>query len=350
MSLPISVDYVEFYVRDADGSAAEYVERFGFETAAHGDDTVRPGRSIAVRQGGIVLVFTQGQAEDHPARVFVRSHGDGVADIAIRTADARAAFDRAVAAGARAVCEPTMIGECVVSSIGTFGDVLHTFVQRPDGSGQGLCPPGFVTTAGPPAGDAEFARLDHFAVCLPAGELTSTAGFYEAALGFHLIYEERIAVSDQAMTTKVVQSPGQEITLTLIEPDTSLTPGHIDQFVKDHGGPGVQHIAFFTDDIVRSVITLGERGVEFLSTPDAYYRRLAQRLKVEAHDTDVLRDRNILVDSDHDGQLFQIFTRTTHPRKTFFLELIERRGARTFGSGNIKALYEAVELERTGDT
>jgi 4-hydroxymandelate synthase len=189
--------------------------------------------------------------------------------------------------------------------------------------------------------------LDHFAVCLEPGQLDSTVQFYEQVLDFRMIFVERITVGSQAMNSKVVQSVSGQVTLTLIEPDTVGEPGQIDDFVRDHGGAGVQHLAFSTNDIVRAVGTLRDRGLKFLTTPDSYYELLSRRLQLAAHGTRELHELNVLVDEDHDGQLFQIFTRSTHPRRTMFFEIIERLGARTFGSGNIKALYEAVEAERT---
>jgi 4-hydroxymandelate synthase len=340
----LTVDHVEFYVTDASACAAEFVARYGFDIAARSDDADPIRRSVAVRQGRIVLVFTEGIADEHPASGYVQSHGDGVANIALRTGDARAALAKAVDGGARAIQDPVEVTGCVTASVAAFGDVVHTFVERRNTSVPDHCPPGLA-----PVGSAtgELDKLDHFAVCLPAGELATTVAFYESALGFTKIFEERIVVGAQAMNSQVVQSASREVTLTLIEPDTSLEPGQIDHFVKEHGGAGVQHLAFATPDIVRSVARLRDRGVEFLNAPDAYYGLLTQRLNVSAHGVEELRDFDILVDSDHDGQLFQIFTRSTHPRRTFFMELIERRGAQTFGSGNIKALYEAVELERT---
>jgi 4-hydroxymandelate synthase len=343
----LTVDHVEFYVGDADARLGELVDAYGFAVVARHDDGRT--RSVAVGQDQIVFVLTQSGHDEHPARTYVESHGDGVANIALGTPDARAAFAEAVRRGARPLREPAERGGCVVASIAAFGDVAHTFVQRAGNASAAAnrLPPGLAPVGAPATGPAEFGRLDHFAVCLPAGELASTVEFYESTLGFGTIYEERIVVGAQSMDSKVVRSQSGEVTLTLIEPDLSRQPGQIDEFVKEHGGPGVQHIALTTRDIVDSVTRLRGRGVAFLQVPDAYYDRLPQRLTLATHTAEELREQRILADSDHGGQLFQIFARSTHPRRTFFFELIERLGARTFGSGNIKALYEAVELERT---
>jgi 4-hydroxymandelate synthase len=339
----VSIDHVEFYVQDAAASAADLMRQYDFAELARS----RAGDSIAVGQADVALVLTRGSTDDHPASAYVQAHGDGVANIALRTTDARAAWAEAVAGGARSLGEPTAHNGCVTATIAAFGDVAHTFVQRADGHEADRYPPALIRVADAPARTpAGLSRLDHFAVCLPAGELESTVKFYASALSFTKIFEERIVVGDQAMNSEVVQSASGAVTLTLIEPDTSRDPGQIDEFVKAHGGPGVQHVAITSDDIVRSVMALREHGVTFLDTPDAYYGQLPERLALAAHDVDELRELDILADRDDDGQLFQIFTQSTHPRGTFFFEVIERLGASTFGSGNIKALYEAVERTR----
>ncbi|MFI7596102.1 VOC family protein [Micromonospora sp. NPDC049359] len=239
----------------------------------------------------------------------------------------------------------------VTATVGGFGDVTHTFVQPPEGSAgpvlPGLTPglpDGHLPEAGPALG---LGVVDHLAVCLEAGTLDPTVDFYRTVLDFDMTFEEHILVGSQAMFSKVVQSPSRLVTLTLIEPDASAAAGQIDDFLKGHGGPGVQHVALCSPDIVSAISALTDRGVEFLRTPETYYDLLGQRLDLARYDVNQLRSRNILVDEDHDGQLFQIFARSTHPRRTFFFEVIERLGARTFGSGNIRALYEAVEAERT---
>lgn len=333
----LGLDHVRFCVADPDAAARELVGRYGFQIAA------RDLRTVALTQGEIGIALT-GPDEDDDAAAYVLEHGDGVADIALTTTDVQAAYEQAVANGARPVHPPAERAGCVVAAIAAFGDVVHTLIERP-AHGTGRWPPGLQPVP-PPPGPAGLMKLDHFAVCLPAGELQPTVALYQTALGFRQIYAERIIVGDQAMNSQVVQNTAADVTLTLIEPDTTGQPGQIDQFVKNHGGAGVQHVAMLTPDIVHAVSTLRGLGVEFLTSPDAYYDLLAGRLTPTAHTVEELHDLNVLADSDHDGQLFQIFTRSTHPRRTFFFEVIERRGATTFGSGNIKALYEAVETER----
>lgn len=353
----LRIDHVEFFVGDAAASATELVRRYGFEIfgVSGAPDPGSEHYSLAVRQGRITLVLTQGVSDQHPASAYVQSHGDGVANIALRTRDAAAVHAGAIARGARSAGEPVRWaspGSFVTASIFGFGDVTHTFVQRPEGLDAQHHLPGFTdwTGAAPDlAADAvppNLLEIDHFAVCLEVDSLDPTVEYYQQVLDFRVIFEEHIKVGAQAMLSQVVQSASGDVTLTLIQPDPRAEAGQIDSFLKEHNGPGVQHIAFLSDSVVHSVGTLGRRGVEFLNTPAAYYRLLAERLQLIRYGIAELKDLNILVDEDHDGQLYQIFARSVHPRRTFFFEVIERLGAKTFGSGNIRALYEAVEAER----
>ncbi|MFC9588105.1 4-hydroxyphenylpyruvate dioxygenase [Streptomyces yangpuensis] len=342
----LAIDHVEFYVEDTAAAAAQYVDGYGFEVyGASGATGSAPGaRSVALGKNRIRLVLTSAQGADHPAAAYVAQHGDGVANIALTTPDAREAFAEAVRRGAAPVAEPVERDGLTTASIRGFGDVIHTFVQRPE-LGDPRVLPGFSPVSGEGARfDSGLNLIDHFAICLEAGQLAPTVDFYESVLDFRMIFEERIQVGSQAMDSRVVQSRSGAVTLTLIEPDTSLDSGQIDAFLKNHDGAGVQHIAFTVDSVVESVGLLKSKGVSFLGTPEAYYRLLA--LEPTKYAVSDLKELDILVDEDHDGQLFQIFTKSVHPRRTFFLEVIERMGARTFGSGNIKALYEAVERQR----
>ncbi|MFI7466055.1 4-hydroxyphenylpyruvate dioxygenase [Nonomuraea sp. NPDC049646] len=345
----LRLDHIGFYVGDLDGETARLTGSLGLSAYA----TAQDGRARAAVLGAnrIRFVLTQPLAADHPGAGYLDRHGDGVSDIALGVPDAAAAYHEAVRRGARPVSAPAGRDGFVTAAIYGFGDVLHTFVQRPAGAREHALP-GFRDTAsaGPgPAGSALGLReVDHLAVCVPAGELDATVEWYRRVLGFDLTFAERIAVGSQAMTTKVVRSRGGEVTFTLIEPDVTRTPGHIDEFLRDHGGAGVQHLALAAADIVAAVEGTAARGVEFLTAPDVYYSLLAERVRPVKYRVEDLARLDILVDEDHDGQLYQIFARSTHPRDTFFFELIERLGARSFGSGNISALYRAVELQRSG--
>lgn len=290
---------------------------------------------MLARYGQITLLLTDAATAGEHAAEFWRRHGDAVATIAFRTDDVRGAFEAAVSAGAEPLVAPAS-GTAVVSG---FGDVTHRLVERtgaapfPSEEGEGL-----------------LTALDHVAVCLPAGQLDATVRFYGEAFGLEQVFDERIEVGGQAMISKVVQDDAGTVTFTLIEPDLSLKPGQIDEFLQAHGGAGVQHLAFRTENIVEAVRTLAGRGVEFLAAPPGYYRTLPTRLGTVARPVSELEAVNVLADRDRWGELFQVFIRSTHKRHTFFLELIERQGARTFGSGNIRALYEALGDEHASVT
>jgi 4-hydroxymandelate synthase len=345
------VDHIEFYVDDVAARTQWLAGSFGFSAYAATDPSGVDAdvRSVGLGSNQIRLVLTEPLVVDHPGSGYLDRHGDGVADIALRVPDAAAAFELAVRRGARPVSAPARHDGVVTATVTGFGDVVHTFVQRAAGVDERALP-GLRPVAEAVSGaDSGLTEVDHFAVCVEAGQIGSTIEFYRRVLGFELIFTERIAVGSQAMTTKVVQSRSGAVTLTLIEPDVSRVAGHIDEFLADHGGAGVQHMAFAARNIVAAVDSIGSRGVEFLNTPAAYYGLLPDRVKLARYSVDELQRLDILVDEDHDGQLFQIFTRSVHPRNTFFLELIERQGARSFGSGNIASLYQAVELERRRD-
>ncbi|GLY02192.1 MULTISPECIES: 4-hydroxyphenylpyruvate dioxygenase [Actinoplanes] len=338
----LTVDHVRIYCADPDPLIAQF-GNYGLDTRAEG---AGPGaeHSVVLGHDDIRLVLTRPGTGDHPGEMYATQHGYGVSDIALGTADAAGAFHEAVRRGARPIAAPQRDGAVVTASVGGFGDVIHTFVQRDPGgewSLPGLTP---VHRSGTPG--IGLRLVDHFAVCVEAGRLDEVVEHYERVFDFAMVFTERIVVGEQAMDSQVVQSAGGAVTLTLIAPDTTRRPGQIDTFLKEHGGAGVQHIAFETGDIIRSVGAMSDAGVEFLSTPDAYYGRMGDRLTLTRHTVAELRGLNVLADEDHDGQLYQIFTKSTHPRGTLFFEIIERVGARTFGSGNIKALYEAVELDQ----
>ncbi|MBD3009009.1 4-hydroxyphenylpyruvate dioxygenase [Streptomyces sp. 5-10] len=348
----LGVDYVGFAVGDLDQASAWWADRYGMSVYARSPDGRHEGRvrTAAMAKGDIRLVLVEAGSADHPAAAYTERHGDGVCDIALSTPDAAAAFEEAVRRGARPVERLRQRDGVVTASIAGFGDVTHTFVQRLS-SADAHALPGLTPRTGPPPGHGAadstgLKSVDHFAVCVEAGQLTPTVAYYETVLDFRTVFSERILVGRQAMDSIAVQSRSGTVTLTILEPDLTKEPGQVDRFIKDHGGAGVQHIAFTTDDITREVSALGARGVEFLTTPGTYYEQLRERLRLRRYTADRLRELNVLVDEDQDGQLLQIFTRSVHPRSTLFFEIIERAGARTFGSGNIKALYAAVEAER----
>lgn len=347
------IDHVEFYTGDAKQASFYLCSAFGFELCGQaGPETGLAGRvSLLHRQGRIRLVLTSPlTGEPDEVSSYLMRHGDGAAVIAFGTDDARRAFRGAVSRGATAVREPAEFAaggaRAIVAEVSGFGDVVHRFVERhggPDAFLPGvmdMCPPA------PRRGEFLLEAIDHVAVCLPPGELDTTVKHYQEAFGFNQIFEEYIQIGSQAMNSKVVQAPSERITFTLIEPDTSRQPGQIDEFLARHSGAGVQHLAFLCHHIAETVEKLQSRGVSFLRTPGSYYDQLESRTGIPGDAVSKLRRVNVLADRDHWGEMFQIFTQSMHARRTYFVEIIERQGARTFGSGNIKALYEAVERER----
>ena len=350
------IDHIEFYVGDLRRWADQLCTAFGFLVHGRGGpDTGLPGqRSLLLRHGQAQILLTAALAPGHPAAAYVRRHGDGVAAIALRTDDVPAAFARAVARGTEARAWPSFreSSGCLVgtASVSGFGDVVHRLVERA-GPGDEFAPGAIqMTPPGPGQAAGLFQAIDHIAVCLPAGQLAGTVRLYQDAFGLGETFDERIEVGGQAMLSKVVQDPSSEVTLTLIEPDLSRDPGQIGEFLAAHRGAGVQHVALRTSDISAAVRILAGRGVDFLTTPPDYYESLEGRLGALMIPAARLQELNILADSDRFGQMFQIFARSTHERRTFFFELIERRGALTFGSGNIRALYEALERHRAAAT
>ncbi len=327
-----SIAHVEYHCADADATAAELCADYGFTAVLPDPDQLAAAesanaRTVLLRQGTIRFLLRSAADPAHPVARYAARHGEGVAALALACPDPQAALDRAERHGARVL-------DRAGGLVAGFGDTALRFVPEVPSSPE------------PADGTPLLDALDHAAICLPAGELADAVRFCEAALGMHRIFGEYIEVGEQAMDSSVVQSASGEVTFTLIEPDTSRRPGQIDTFLADHDGAGVQHLAFRTGDIATAVRTARDNGVAFLTTPGTYYDALAERLGATAIPVDTLRELDVLVDQDHGGQLFQIFARSTHPRRTYFVELIERQGAGTFGTANIKALYEAVERQR----
>ena len=348
------IDHIELYVGDARQTAFYLGTAFGFEVCGQGGpETGLAGqRSLLLRQGDIQVVLTTGLVADHPATEYVRKHGDGVAVVGIGVDDAAAAYRTLTERGAEPVSPPRVHGQddqrVVVAEVSGFSDVTHRLVER-HGSPREFLPGAIVVAEPEPDTDAKLLRaIDHLAICVPVGGLAPTARYYVDVFGFEQIFEEYVEVGGQGMDSKVVQSPSGQVTFTLIEPDPERRPGQIDNFLTWHAGAGVQHVAFGTDDIVKAVGTLNDNGVRFLGTPGTYYDTLEERVGHLDAPLDELRRLGVLVDRDHWGQLLQIFTESMHVRRTLFLEIIERRGALTFGSGNIKALYEAKQGELSG--
>ena len=344
------IDHIELYVGDARQAAFYFGNAVGMRLCGQGGpETGLTGqRSLLLRHAGVRLLLTSGLTADHSAAAYVRRHGDGIAVVAMEVDDAAGAYAELLARGATSGTPPTTVtsadAEVVVAEVDGFADVRHRLVERRRGGPDFL--PGLAEL--PPVDDTAenlLAEIDHLAVCVPPGQLAETVRGYREVFGFAEIFHEYVEVDGQAMNSTVVQSRSGRVTLVLLEPDTTRRAGQIDAFLTQHAGAGVQHLGLRTDDIVEAVTALRQRGVGFARTPAAYYDDLETRVGRVDGSLDRLRELGVLVDRDHDGQLLQIFTESMHVRRTLFLELIERRGARTFGSGNIKALYEAKERE-----
>ena len=337
------IAYAEFHVENLPKATALLVDGFGFTAArpegvtalastAGTDETPETAGTaglerIGLRAGGVSLVLSSAADPEHPAAAFVRKHGDGVAVIAVACLDPEAAYAHAVEHGAVPVSPADL-------TIAGFGDSALRFVAEAPADGAGA-----NGADGPPL---QMEAIDHVAVCVPAGTLASTVDFCEQVLELRRIFGDYIKVGTQGMDSIVMQSGSGAVTFTLLEPDASGQPGQINDFLDGHGGMGVQHLALLTGDIADGIRNLGERGVEFLKTPASYYDVLEDRVGPTGIPLETLRELNILVDQDHGGQLYQIFTRSVHARRTYFFELIDRRGASTFGTANITALYEAI--------
>ncbi|GLY85065.1 4-hydroxyphenylpyruvate dioxygenase [Actinoallomurus iriomotensis] len=348
-----SIDHIELFVEDAEEAATGLRDHYGFALAGRGGAAtgLRGCESVLLRQGDITLLLTSATSPDDRAAEYVARHGDGVGVIALRVDDAQAAFAEAVERGAVPVAPPETFGpegaRVAFASVAGFGDVEHRFVSRD--RPEGPFAPLIEETGCGRSGGGLFTEIDHIAVCVPAGTLGETVRRYEEIFDLRQIFDERIVIGSQAMDSKVVQSASGRLTLTILEPDVSLDAGQIDAFIAAHDGAGVQHLAFLTEDILTAVPRSAERGVRFLTTPPSYYEMLTSRLGPIGVPVEALRELNVLADRDHSGLMLQIFTESRHPRGTLFYELIDRRGARTFGTNNIQALYEAVERQQASN-
>ncbi len=350
-------DCIEFWVGNARAFAGFLMSGFGFHCTAYaGPETgVRDKASYVLEQGEIRFVVSGALTADSPIAVHVRAHGDGVHDLAWVVPDARAAFAAAVARGARVVRESWEEvddrGTLQLAQIGTYGETVHTFVNRT--GYEGLLEPGYADENLPtePVGPAVgLAKVDHVVGNVEQGRLDDWVRFYSEVMGFgQLVHfdDSQIATEYSALMSTVVWD-GTKIVMPINEPADGKKKSQIQEYLDTYDGPGVQHIALRTDDIVTAVSALRARGVRFMRVPDTYYDEARARLAGigDSLPWDELKRLNILVDRDHDGYLLQIFTETITDRPTVFFEIIERRGAKGFGEGNFKALFEAIERDQ----
>jgi 4-hydroxyphenylpyruvate dioxygenase len=354
--MPINgIDHVEFYVGNAAQAAYYFVHAFGFtETAYKGLETGHRGhKSHVVEQGRIRLVLTAtlnggDEISDHHAR-----HGDGVHKIALSVPDAAAAYEHAVSQGARGVMTPRWEedehGRVQFSAIETYGDTLHLFVQRDDYKGPFL--PGYEARADAPRnpGDMQLMAIDHIVGNVELGHMEEWVHYYERVFGMtEMIHfsDEAISTEYSALMSKVVTDGSGRIKFPINEPAEGKRKSQIDEYIEFYNGAGAQHIALATRDIVGCVAALRESGVEFLTIPGEYYDEVPTRVGEIDEDVQDLKRLGILVDRDDEGYLLQIFTKPIGDRPTVFFEIIERHGARGFGEGNFKALFQAIEREQ----
>src|SRR5437762_13808833 len=349
-------DHVEVWVGNAKQAAYYDEQAFSFTTTAYaGPETgVRDRASYVLEQGDIRFVLTSGLRADSEITRFACMHGDGVKDTALTVPDAAGAFREAVQRGARGIVEPHWVedhfGRVQLATIATYGENVHTFVGRREYSGPFL--PGFQEiprTNGQPATGAGLRAIDHVVGNVELGRMNYWVEFYERTMGFtNIIHfgDEQIHTEYSALMSKVMADGEGKIKFPINEPAEGKRKSQIDEYLEYFRGPGVQHVALQSDDIVRTVESLQDQGVNFLSTPDAYYLDAEPRVGEIGEDWDDLKRRRILVDRDEEGYLLQIFTKTAQDRPTLFFEVNERHGARGFGEGNVKALFEAIEREQ----
>jgi 4-hydroxyphenylpyruvate dioxygenase len=351
------IDHLELFVGNAAQAAFYYTHAFGFSlTAYSGLETGSRDRvSYVLEQGRIRLVLTGTLTGEDEIAEHHKRHGDGVRSIALSVPDAAAAYEHAVAHGARGLQTPYELsdetGHVRMASVATYGETRHVFVERGEYSGAFL--PGYegrgTRRVGPPSGDGMLVGIDHVVGNVELGHMNEWVGYYERVFGMtELIHfsDEAISTEYSALMSKVVTDGSGRIKFPINEPAQGKRKSQIEEYLDFYRGAGVQHIAVSTTDIVATVTELSQRGVEFLPIPESYYADVHERIGEINEDVADLRRLGILVDRDDEGYLLQIFTKAVGDRPTVFFELIERHGARGFGEGNFKALFEALEREQ----
>ena len=350
----LGTDHVEFYVGNAKQSAYYYQTAFGYELVAYaGPETgVKDKASYVLQQGKIRLVLTTSLQPESPISEHVKLHGDGVKVLALWVDDARKSLEETVKRGAKVAMEPTVIedanGTVVVSGIYTYGETIHKFVERKAYNGPFL--PGFQAMNKPKLSESVgLQHIDHCVGNVGWGEMNQWVEFYENVMGFKLLItfdDDDISTEYSALMSKVVSNGNGFVKFPINEPAEGKKKSQIEEYLDFYHGPGVQHLALATNDIIYTVGELRKRGVEFLHVPGDYYEDLKARVGDIKEDMEIIKSLNILVDRDDEGYLLQIFTKPVEDRPTLFYEIIQRRGAQSFGKGNFKALFEAIEREQ----
>lgn len=356
--LPLNgIDHVEFYTGNARQAAHYYRSAFGFRLAGYrGPETgCRDRASYLLEQNKIRFVLTTPLQPDNSIAEHIRLHGDGVRDVAIEVDDAEAAWRETTRRGARSVREPETIrdgeaGEVRIAAIATYGDTVHSFIERRNYRGTFL--PGFraAAEADQVARPAGLKYIDHIVGNVGWNSMNAFVKFYEDVLGFRVYQhfdDKDISTEYSALMSKVMANGNGRIKFPINEPAEGRRKSQIEEYLEFYRGPGVQHIAIGTGDIVSSVTKLRGQGVDFLRVPHAYYQELQDRVGKIDEPVDELEELGILVDRDDEGYMLQIFTKPVEDRPTLFYEIIQRKGSRSFGKGNFKALFEAIEREQS---
>jgi len=348
-----SVDHIEFYVGNAKQSMYFLCKGLGFQPVAFSglETGVRDKASYLLKQNNLNFVVTSSLIEDSEISEFVKKHGDGVKDIALRVYDVKETYEEAVKAGAIPIMPPTEYkdehGSLKKAIIGTYGDTIHSLIERTDYNGIFL--PNFVSyLSGSTDIDDKnyFYAFDH--IVGNVEQMDEWTSYYSRVLGFEQLQQfddEDVNTEYSALMSVVMDFDGL-IKFPINEPATGRRKSQIQEYLDFNNGPGVQHIALLTNDIIETVTELKKNGIEFLRTPNNYYSNLEQRVGAIDKETEKLKELGILVDRDVNGYMFQIFTKPMGDRPTLFYEIIERRGSTGFGKGNFKALFEAIEREQ----
>ncbi|NUM31952.1 MAG: 4-hydroxyphenylpyruvate dioxygenase [Bacteroidetes bacterium] len=353
--LPLKgTDFIEFYVGNAKQAAHYYKSAFGFKNLAYaGPETgVRDRASYVLVQGKIRLVLTTPLNSNHPINQHLIKHGDGVHSLALWVDDAYYAFEQTVKRGAKVFMEPTTIkdenGEVRMSGIHTYGETVHIFVERKNYNGPFM--PGYVKMESEfNPEDVGLLYVDHCVGNVGWNRMNTWVKFYEDVLGFKNILsfdDKDISTEYSALMSKVMSNGNGYIKFPINEPAEGKKKSQVEEYLDFYEGEGVQHIAVATNNIIDTVTKLRSRGVEFLTIPDSYYDSLKDRVGNIDEEIKILKSLSILVDRDDEGYLLQIFTKPVEDRPTLFYEIIQRKGAKSFGKGNFKALFESIEIEQ----
>lgn len=347
-------DYVEFYVGNAKQSAYYFKTAFGFQEVAYAglETGVTDRTSYVLQQDKIRLVITSSMVEHSDINRHLNEHGDGVKIVALWVPDAAKAFKETTARGAKPFQEPQVSedenGKVTTSGIYTYGETVHLFVERNDYNGPFL--PGYVARS--PKYQPESVGLkyiDHMVGNVDWGQMNTWVKFYAEVMGFSQIIsfdDNDISTEYTALMSKVMSNGNGRIKFPINEPAEGKKRSQIEEYINFYNGVGVQHLALATDNIIYTIHELRERGVDFLDVPDSYYLDLQDRVGAIDEDIEVLKKYKILVDRDDEGYLLQLFTKPLMDRPTVFIEIIQRKGATSFGKGNFKALFEAIEREQ----